>query len=197
VPGDGLARRLAVFALLGVCAVSLRLAWGLAGEFPVNLGDEALAQQGGCAVVTEITGRGTQTSEPFDIAGPNFVVDYQVTVENADEVGYAFFNVVDENGGVVQPDSVDEAQGDATSASGTANFSGAGSFTIEILGESADYTLSVQDCGATASSGVSSGVDSGGSLLDAGGPQDGPAPLMPGGGCPREFPAEVAGACRR
>ena len=32
-------------------------------------------------------------------------------------------------------------------------------------------------------------------LLDAGGPTIGPAPLMPGGGCPKEYPVKRAGAC--
>jgi hypothetical protein len=34
-------------------------------------------------------------------------------------------------------------------------------------------------------------------LLEAGGPQDGPAPLLPGGGCPAEFPVERNNACYR
>ena len=34
-----------------------------------------------------------------------------------------------------------------------------------------------------------------GNLLDAGGPSSGPLPLMPDGGCPREFPAMRGGAC--
>jgi hypothetical protein len=34
-----------------------------------------------------------------------------------------------------------------------------------------------------------------GELLKAGGPEKGPVPLMPGGGCPAEYPAERAGAC--
>jgi hypothetical protein len=34
-----------------------------------------------------------------------------------------------------------------------------------------------------------------GSLLEAGGPTSGPAPLMPNGGCPREFPTMRDGAC--
>ncbi len=33
------------------------------------------------------------------------------------------------------------------------------------------------------------------SLLRAGGTDDGPLPLMPGGGCPKEYPLEVSGAC--
>ena len=34
-----------------------------------------------------------------------------------------------------------------------------------------------------------------GNLLDAGGPTSGPLPLMPDGGCPREFPTKRDGAC--
>jgi hypothetical protein len=34
-------------------------------------------------------------------------------------------------------------------------------------------------------------------LLDAGGPKFGPAPLMPGGECPKEYPLERSGACYR
>ena len=36
-----------------------------------------------------------------------------------------------------------------------------------------------------------------GNLLEAGGPSSGPLPLMPDGGCPREFPAMRDGACYR
>jgi hypothetical protein len=34
-----------------------------------------------------------------------------------------------------------------------------------------------------------------GNLLEAGGPSSGPVPLMPEGGCPREFPIKRDGAC--
>ena len=34
-------------------------------------------------------------------------------------------------------------------------------------------------------------------LLEAGGPQDGPVPALPGGGCPAEFPVEQGNACYR
>jgi hypothetical protein len=34
-----------------------------------------------------------------------------------------------------------------------------------------------------------------GNLLEAGGPTSGPLPLMPNGGCPREFPTMRDGAC--
>ena len=32
-------------------------------------------------------------------------------------------------------------------------------------------------------------------LMDAGGPSAGPVPLMPGGGCPQEYPVRRHGAC--
>lgn len=38
-------------------------------------------------------------------------------------------------------------------------------------------------------------LDRYGNLLEAGGPSSGPVPLMPDGGCPREFPAMQEGAC--
>jgi hypothetical protein len=38
-------------------------------------------------------------------------------------------------------------------------------------------------------------LDRYGNLLDAGGPTSGPLPLMPDGGCPREFPTKRDGAC--
>jgi hypothetical protein len=34
-------------------------------------------------------------------------------------------------------------------------------------------------------------------LLEAGGPEDGPVPALPGGGCPAEFPVEQENACYR
>ena len=33
------------------------------------------------------------------------------------------------------------------------------------------------------------------SLMNAGGPPEGPVPLMPGGNCPKEYPVERSGAC--
>jgi hypothetical protein len=36
-----------------------------------------------------------------------------------------------------------------------------------------------------------------GELLKAGGPSDGPVPLMPGGGCPEGYTVGQAGACYR
>ncbi len=34
-----------------------------------------------------------------------------------------------------------------------------------------------------------------GQLMNAGGPTDGPVPVMPSGGCPKEFPVLLGGGC--
>ncbi|MDP9474711.1 MAG: hypothetical protein M3R38_03285 [Actinomycetota bacterium] len=66
-------------------------------------------------------------------------------------------------------------------------------------GEASDGTLGVA-CESLPSGGSSSGGSpgqyqySGGSLMDSGGPKDGPLPLMPGGGCPEGY-VERNGAC--
>jgi len=47
----------------------------------------------------------------------------------------------------------------------------------------------------TSSASASPAPDPPDDLLDAGGAANGPAPLMPGGGCPKEFPVERDGLC--
>ena len=203
---DGFTRRILVIALLGVCVISLRLAWGVSGEFPVNLGGPALAQQQGgeCAPVTEIEGRGDQQSEPFQIAGQGFRVIFEA--DNPGETdGYAFFNVIDENDGIVQPDSQDLSSDSPARVEGEAAFSsGPGEYVIEIASEEADYTLAVEDCDGSSAVRTASqrpaalprtGQADTRRLLEAGGPTDGPVPLIPGGGCPKEYPVEGDGAC--
>ena len=203
---DGFTGRVVVFALLGLCAISLRLAWGLSGEFPINLGAPAFAQQqgGGCTPVTEIEGRGNQESEPFRIVGESFRVVFEA--DNPGETdGYAFFNVVDDNGGIVQPDSQNLSSDSPTRVEGEATFSsGAGSYTIEVASEEAGYTLTVEDCGASPAAEQATnrqpslprtGQGDTRRLLEAGGPTSGAVPVMSGGGCPEEYPVERGGAC--
>ncbi len=48
---------------------------------------------------------------------------------------------------------------------------------------------------ASASAAVSDQYQGVSSLFDSGGPMDGAVPLMPGGGCPAEYPMEIDGAC--
>ncbi len=203
---DDFTRRILAFALLGVCAISLRLAWGVSGVFPINLGAPAFAQQQGegCTPVTEIEGRGNQQSEPFRIAGQSFRVIFEA--DNPGETdGYAFFNVIDENDGIVPPDSQDLSEESPTRVEGEATFSsGPGDYAIEIASEEADYAITVEDCDGLPAVRTASrqpaalprtGQDNTRRLLEAGGPTVGPVPAMPDGGCPKEYPVERSGAC--
>jgi hypothetical protein len=203
---NGCTRRILAFALLGVCAISLRLAWGISGEFPIHLGAPASAQQqaGACTLVAGIEGRGDQQSEPFRIIGQSFRVVFEA--DNPGETdGFAFFNVVDENDGIVQPDSQDLSSDSPTRIEGEATFSsGPGEYAIEIASEEASYSLTVDDCDGSSAVRTASqrpvalprtGQADTRRLLEAGGPTDGPVPAMPGGGCPKEYPDESSGAC--
>jgi len=203
---EGFTRKVLAFALLGVCAISLRLAWGISGEFPIHLGAPAFAQQQGgeCTPVTEIEGRGDQQSEPFRIDGQSFRVIFEA--DNPGETdGYAFFNVIDENDGIVQPDSQDLFDESQTRVEGEATFSsGSGVYAIEIASKEADYTITVEDCDDSTAVQTASrrpaalprtGPDETRRLLEAGGPTDGPVPAIPGGGCPKEYPVERGGVC--
>ena len=210
---DGSTRWLVVFTLLGLCAISLRLAWGVSGEFPINLGTSVLAQQGGCAPATKIVGSGTQESEPFNITGQTFQITENFNSPSETERGFAFYNVVDENGGIVQPASQNIFQDEPFSAQATTTFnSGPGTYTLEIVSANGEYDITVEDCGGSAARGVShqpkanqrqpdapKGIqdNQNRNLLQAGGPDEGPMPIVPGGGCPKEYPTEQNGACHK
>jgi hypothetical protein len=189
-----------------VCAISLRLAWGIAGEFPINLGAPAFAQQQGegCTPLTEIEGRGDQQSEPFRISGQSFRVIFEADNPGESD-GFAFFNVLDENDGIVQPDSQDLSSESPTHVEGQATFtSGPGEYLFEIASEETTYALTVAVLDGSAAEWTGSqrpvalprtGQAETRRLLEAGGPQYGPVPAMPGGGCPKEYPVERSGAC--
>lgn len=101
-----------------------------------------------------------------------------------------------EDCGTTQFDETDTSTGsDGSSGSSDAD---SGTRAVSNGGSSSSPTSSSTDGSTGDSSGDSSG-DSGGSndgdLMDAGGPKAGPVPLMPGGGCPAEYPREESGAC--
>ena len=177
-------RVLLALVLLVICAGAVRVGWETTGT-------SALAQEDGqdCETVTRINGRGTQESEPFQITGQTFrVVE---TVEGDSEEGFTLYAPLDENDEPVSPSSTDggNAGGDPKSYGTTATYDpGPGTYRIGIVSDGAEYAYEVQDCGLSAS---------GGDLMESGGPQEGPVPTMPGGGCPAEYPVVRVDGCYR
>lgn len=179
------ARRLLTLVLLVSCAGVFRMGWEAAGSTAVAQEDSE-----DCSAVTKINGRGTQESEPFQITGQTFRV--LEMVEGASAEGSTTYAPLNENDDPIQPSSTDGGGfggEDPQSYQTTATYdAGPGTYRIGILSDSAEYTYEVQDCGL---------ATSGAGLIEAGGPADGPVPLMPGGICPTEYPVENARGCFR
>lgn len=62
-------------------------------------------------------------------------------------------------------------------------------------GDQYDDPIDTSDPGTTADQYASDDQYDSDTLMDAGGPQDGPVPLMPNGSCPKEFLTERDGEC--
>ena len=60
-----------------------------------------------------------------------------------------------------------------------------------------DFFGQSDDPNATDQGGSSNGSGGNGSLMQSGGPEDGPVPPLPSGGCPDEFPVEKGDGCFR
>ena len=175
-------RRLMALLLLVVCAGVAREGWQTSGT-------SAFAQEDDqdCEPVTRINGRGTQESEPFQITGQTFrVVE---TFEGDSEEGSATYAPLDEENQPLTAASSDTSGDDASSYTTTATYNGGpGTYRIGVVSDGGEYTYEVQDCGLSTS---------GGDLMEAGGPEDGPVPTMPVGGCPAEYPVEKDRGCYR
>ncbi len=172
----GLPVRLAlVAALLVVCVMAARLAWAVAYD-----GDEGAPAGIGVALAA-------QTDEDlFDCSDFESQEDAQAQLLDGDPY------VLDEDGDGTACNEVGvELAAQQTEAS---QYSG-----DEEEGQYADGDRYADDdqYGSLASSGStdSNGRSVSGTLLEAGGPETGPVPTMPGGGCPDEFPTEKDGAC--
>ena len=154
--------------------------------------------------MTEIEGRGDQQSEPFRIAGQSFRVIFEADNPGKTD-GYAFFNSVDENDRILEPESQDLSSESPTRVEGEVTFSsGPGEYIIEIASEEARFNLTVEDCDGSSAERTApqrpvalpqTGQADTRRLLEAGGSTDGPVLTMPGGGCPKEYPVGRSGAC--
>src|SRR5919112_1372245 len=180
----------------------------------------AYAQQN-CDEVQTFTGSGIKETQPFTVTSDTWRLRYDFESTTPDQQSSSFDMSVYKTGNTI-PESVitlERPGSDTTYVN-----AGAGTYYLSIGSANATWTVTVEDCSAAAPSGSpnpkgSAGASSPASksaskpastpssdspsrkpkpkrnLFDSGGPENGPVPLMPDGGCPAEFSVERAGLC--
>jgi hypothetical protein len=180
----------------------------------------ANAQQN-CDEVQTFTGSGIKETQPFTVTSDTWRLRYDFESTTPDQQSSSFDMSVYKTGNTI-PESVitlERPGSDTTYVN-----AGAGTYYLSIGSANATWTVTVEDCSASAPSGSpnpkgSAGASSPASksaskpastpssdspsrkpkpkrnLFDSGGPENGPVPLMPDGGCPAEFSVERAGLC--
>jgi hypothetical protein len=152
-----------------------------------------------------------QTTDPFEISGNTIRLTADLTSLSPIE---PFFTAIlfDEEGLLADTMAFTQA------GTQTENFLvDPGTYTLELEAGDTEYTLTVEDCGASPLDGeVTQYEDPGvapiqpeptpdpepveqnnGELMNAGGPESGPVPAMPSGECPPEYPKASDGECYR
>ena len=173
---------------------------------------KANAQQN-CDEVQTFTGSGIKETQPFTVTGDTWRLRYDFQSTTPDQQFSSFDLSVYKTGNTI-PESVItlESPGSDTSYVNA----GAGTYYLSIGSANATWTVTVEDCSASATPGSPNPKGSASSstpastpksaspsrkpkpdrnLFDSGGPENGPVPLMPDDGCPAEFPVERAGLC--
>ncbi len=197
---------LSLIVLFGGFAVYL----GLMTEASWDDTRKANAQQN-CDEVQTFTGSGIKETQPFTLTGDTWRLRYDFESSTPDQQDSSFDMSVYKTGNTI-PESVItlERPGSDTSYVNA----GAGTYYLSIGSANATWTVTVEDCSASAPPGSPNppGASSASApastpaspsrkpkpkrnLFDSGGSENGPVPLMPDGGCPAEFPVERVGLC--
>jgi hypothetical protein len=182
------------------------------------------AQQN-CEEVQTFTGSGIKETQPFTVTSDTWRLRYDFESTTPDQQSSSFDMSVYKTGNTI-PESVITLERPGSDT--TYVQAGAGTYYLSIGSANATWTVTVEDCSASAPSGSpnpkgSAGASSPAStsastsaskpastpssdspprkpkpkrdLFNSGGPENGPVPLMPDGGCPAEFSVERAGLC--
>jgi hypothetical protein len=177
---------------------------------------KAIAQQD-CDEVQTFTGSGIKETQPFTVSSDTWRLRYDFESTTPDQQSSSFDMSVYKTGNTI-PESVITLERPGSDT--TYVQAGAGTYYLSIGSANATWTVRVDECNASAPPGS---ANPGGSasasaptskpastpapaspsrkpkpkrnLFDSGGPENGPVPLMPEGGCPTEFPLARAGLC--
>jgi len=216
------------FLNLIVAFVGVAVYLGLMAEASWDDTAKANAQQN-CDEIQTFTGNGIKETQPFTVTSDTWRLRYDFESTSTDQQSSSFDMSVYKTGNTI-PESVitPERPGSDTSYVNA----GAGTYYLSIGSANATWTVTVEECSASAPAGSPNPGGSAstlapattptstppstspppkpkpspkpkpqpkskpkGNLFDSGGPTVGPAPLMPDGGCPREYPIKRADAC--
>jgi hypothetical protein len=207
--------RIAFLSLI-VLFVGFAVCLGLMAEANWDDIREANAQQN-CDEVQTFTGNGIKETQPFTLTSDTWRLRYNFESSTPDQQSSSFDMSVYKTGNTI-PESVitlERPGSDTTYVN-----AGAGTYYLSIGSANATWTVTVEECSASAPPGSPNPPGSASAsapasnpattppsdspspkpkpkrnLFDSGGPENGPVPLMPEGGCPAEFSVERAGLC--
>jgi hypothetical protein len=202
---------LSVILLLGGLAIDVCLL------MKTSWGDlrKAYAQQN-CDTIQTFTGNGIKDTQSFTVSSDTWRLRYDFESTTGDQQSSSFEMSVYKPGNTI-PESIItlESPGSDTSYVNA----GAGTYYLSIGSANATWTVNVEECDASAPPGTPNPGQASASgsastpastpepgsqkpkskpernLFESGGPTSGPLPLMPNGGCPREFPEQRGKAC--
>ena len=173
-----------IFVLAALCLFLGRIGWAMAFDSTEDTARPEVAQSEEAA------------DDIFDCSDFSSQEEAQEQLVDGDPYG------LDEDGNGLACDGEAEAALSTSRSSSEDQYSDDASST-EVQSEQVQYTDSNTSTSDEDSSRESSSEEyqyaasdkSGAVLMEAGGPGEGPAPKMPGGGCPAEFPVERDGGC--
>jgi hypothetical protein len=209
IPMRGRIAFLGLIVLFGGFAVDL----GLMIEVSWHDTRKANAQQN-CDEVQTFTGTGIKKTQPFTVTSDTWRLRYDFQSSTPDQQSSSFDMSVYKTGNTI-PESVISLERPGSDT--TYVNAGAGTYYLSIGSANATWTVTVEECSASAPGSPNPKGSASSSapaskpatkpapaspsrkpkrnLFDSGGPENGPVPLMPEGGCPAEFPVERAGLC--
>jgi hypothetical protein len=207
IPMRGRIAFLGLIVLFGGFAVDL----GLMIEVSWHDTRKANAQQN-CDEVQTFTGTGIKETQPFTVTSDTWRLRYDFQSSTPDQQSSSFDMSVYKTGNTI-PESVISLERPGSDT--TYVNAGAGTYYLSIGSANATWTVTVEECSASAPGSPNPKGSASSSapatkpapaspsrkpkpkrnLFDSGGPENGPVPLMPEGGCPAEFPVERAGLC--
>jgi hypothetical protein len=211
-------------AFLSIIVLFVGLAIDLCLLIKANWDDTRIAYaQQNCDEVQTFTGSGIKETQPFTVTSDIWRLRYDFESTTPDQQSSSFDMSVYKRGNTI-PESVITLERPGSDT--TYVQAGAGTYYLSIGSANATWTVTVEECSASAppgspnpkgSASTSARASTSASattpastappqkpkpppkpkrnLFNSGGPENGPVPLMPDGGCPAEFSVERAGLC--